>query len=169
MTRKGRGADPGAQHLDKPCRLGQVGQAQTTPHRRPRHGLPRGWTVAAAKKGMVLQDSRSTMPFRQSCSSNDAPSLKVLSEAAANSCTGAVKTDRPPRHLTGGRSLDLAKGLDLGFLLGRKRARRLALGNLLALYLVPDLVDDFRIRQRCHVADIREVGDGRDDAAHDLA
>src|SRR6266545_5545514 len=42
------------------------------------------------------------------------------------------------------------------------------MGHLLALDVVADVIDDFGVRQRGHVADVGEVGDRSDDSAHDL-
>src|SRR5271166_1007641 len=62
-----------------------------------------------------------------------------------------------------------AERLDLGrFGLG-ELARHLAVRGLGRLYLVPDVLDDLGVGQRGDVADVGEVGDGRDDPAHDLA
>src|SRR5215216_4367218 len=67
------------------------------------------------------------------------------------------------------RLLGLTEPLDLLLLLPRQLARSLAAGHLLALDLVPDLVDDLRVRQRAHVSYVGEVGDPGNDPAHDLS
>src|SRR3990172_9044418 len=59
--------------------------------------------------------------------------------------------------------------LDLLDLLRRQRARNLAARHLLALHVVANVLHDLGVRERGRVPHVGEVGDGRDDPAHDLA
>jgi len=73
------------------------------------------------------------------------------------------------RHENGGRqplqgwrpppraALLVAEGLDLGELGLRQLARSVALGDLCALHLLADALDDLRVGEGRHVADVGEV------------
>ena len=56
--------------------------------------------------------------------------------------------------------------LELGF---GQLTRHVIVGDLGALHVVPDVLDDLGVGQGGDIADVGEVGDGRDDPAHDLA
>src|SRR5215472_9860086 len=69
------------------------------------------------------------------------------------------------------RAIAVVLGAELGDLLHlglAQLARQLALGNLRALHVVPYPLDHLGVGKRRDVADIREVGHGRDYPAHDL-
>src|SRR6516164_428659 len=70
------------------------------------------------------------------------------------------------RHRVG---LLSAERLDLCLFFLGELARRLAVGELLRLNLMPDRLHYLRVGQRGDVADVGEVRHGRDDPAHDLA
>src|SRR6266542_2836375 len=73
------------------------------------------------------------------------------------------------QYIVGEFSSLLAERRDLLLLLLGELARALPAGELLALHVMPDVLDDLGVRERCRVADVGEVGDRGDHPAHDLA
>src|SRR6266849_1503192 len=67
------------------------------------------------------------------------------------------------------RLLGPTERLDLLDLLWREAARDLAAGHLLRLNVAADVADDLGVGQGGRIPDVGEVGDPRDDPAHNLA
>src|SRR5438552_5118516 len=94
--------------------------------------------------------------------STSAPSTASCSKVAHR--LGPAPAGTGPPHLLG-----LSERLDFLLFLGCELPRALSPLDLLGLDLLPDRVNNLRIRERRDVAGTREVGDAGDDPPHDLA